>query len=51
MKSQAHPRVNASNLLYLRGAGEDSREKVGVLSGHLAFAGNAPLGGMAFEHA
>jgi len=32
-------------------AGEDFREKIGVLSGQLAFAGNALFCGMAFENA
>src|SRR6266851_6496523 len=44
-------RVNASNLLYLGGSGEDFREKIRGLSGHLPFARNALFGGMAFEYA
>src|SRR5260370_33097843 len=47
--SAAGTRVNASNFPYLRGPDEDFREKLGVLSGQLAFAGNALLGRMALK--
>lgn len=44
------PRVNALNFLYIRSTGEDFREKHGVLSSQLAFAGDALFGGMALKH-